>query len=1520
MKEFEKIDFKRVKSSYLEDDLKIKNVESVKSNLHARNGEILEKIRNETNFVGSLESLISLQSTPNGNFECEDVDIEGLTNWGDAQTTEGIVLDGGRKSGEGKEGGDGQLRDLDEEDDGEKEGNPAEAPYALKKVSDFFSRTKDACKSLNLEKLFLCKNGSDLFNDKSTDINIGDFAENNHNMWFKGGNNLGNPTFNKVGIMKMIEKKLKSGNTFAIENIYNVFRGTINDFMDVYLQKENEDVEFIYSKLYETDRDINRSSEVRLKGERKNIQREDVSGKTRLGNKKYNVDNNIFNMPGENVYNMKRENTPKESKHEVKRSKQEGSMSKRNCYNTRIRRSSLFSNSTQEKIKTKWSDPGLSENSPYYQRNVVQFGKSDTIDHIAKGESLHKKLTSNDSNNALDAMDEKSSHQRDNSYIPDINKFEYSNMISDYLYNQKEIKKKVFSSKPNHDRTFRSYGEKDKLLDTQVNDKNIFDISPLTQKYKYRSNIILTINKIKNVERVIEINLSITDVQLKIPGMRVENVILPYKYANELLTIRVRTLNESGEDMKETEKGKNNREENGKREENCRNNNTPNEYYGGAKKTPEREGCPMIRCYYVFIPLNNIKEEVINKRLILIDSKNKEMYEKENLLPDTLYLIQSKNLSSMHEKHIYLSIKKCLSGIHFYPKIDHENVSRNINKEVFPNVIYDNSIFTPTYVSVYNDDVDREIGKFINENHLIRKIKIDKLPEKGHYVIDNSLFHFFFSKENILYCIQNDRSNRMNKCPRIIEPASNLFNLMCNNFLTVKSFLDLFPPHIFPLIEDVDYFDFIEKDEFLKLRFILHFLAITENICMNLCSIINLHTNVQSIFHNNLRAVKIKDQTEQGNYFTFLYTSYEDGGEPTGYYFNYAKPFIFRFQEGNNIERTESRQTERSKVVELKFGEPRGELPSEPEHELRHELRNEVQNEAQHEKQHDIQHEAQREMNNKLMNEMRYEVKDEVRYKVKHKMNDELRDEVKKELRNELNDNDLFIYDYARKQSIFLYNAIKDYDEIKSIQTCYDKEKNLYYTSDHTKKYFQNFYLNILHRYNQLAHEDKCHYIHPISCGKSIEKRESAKMFGNNNSAIAYSGEGQGQGQGQGQDQDHDQGSIRVALSAWGKQMPLGEHAEHTGRREQLERLERQEQMERTEQMEQMRCRGEMGKGLPTNRLPDGEYKNREEKKQSIISAEESMYCEKRSLKGYSKVKSIYKDDSTFTPRYIEGKESFPLQWEDYTHYSKNKGRESISKGCYYGNYSTYNKNECVEGENNNKMIGEGQRLTTKKDLNHIINKEKQKKEENVHNSLHEDLIRCSKDNNRNVHLEELYQNDFAKKYAVTGSKYCNDSTHLRSNIEKGREKNNYIFENDNTPSIEHLQRDINYNHVFTPEHEENLCSHNYHCNQSDDFLNKKDVHEYEIMDNSSDSIDLRKNYTDEENSSTELKNNSFNLIPNSRKKKNDNSLLPPQGQPTYLSERDEFNNEFVNFDTDEMRDGNSRKQCKLVRGSAKGV
>ncbi|EUD68533.1 hypothetical protein C922_00932 [Plasmodium inui San Antonio 1] len=1004
------VNFSRIKSSYLEEALKLTNTESVKQKLKRKNDELRGMIRGEDiPVVPCLDSVLSVQSIPSDHGRGGE-DTKELKHFEEFE----IVLRGGVKDEEGvaSREAEGQKyscvvkdaapsneqpfvcdkvpSELDSEG-GEKieEGEAGEKIEEGEKdnVCHFLNKTKEAYKSLNLEKLFLVNSFNKSLPNEGVERKPNGVCENAHSR-----------NQDKLSIVKTIERTLKGQNSFVMENIYNAFRGTINDFIDVYLQEEDEEMGGGRSKGTAMRKDTTiRSVDPFRHGEK--VKLSDEHGLKKM----YQMDNNIFFPGGEKDkikvgqggYATKRE----EDTNVKKYLSQFGD--KRSFPQLGSRKSGGQSNlggKTNSHDHSKCCKIKPSGANLFGESNVVTGAMAYLMgetSRLTNGRSSGKK------SHVVhpDLKKQKQVEEAYSAYYPEAETFEYSSIISDYLYKRKgwpeRRKDDGCTSSSEHNCANRdrmkyelhpSMGpQMSNVLNTQVNDRSVFDIAPMTHKYKYASNIILTINKIKNIERVVEINLNITDVQLKVPGMRIENVILPYKYASDLLSIKIKTFCEGkgGTSQKVM-----------CREGGALDGHKPGEDKMGRQDKDEKNGT--IKCYFVFIPLNQIKEGVVNKRLILISSKRKEEFEKEGLLPDTLYMIESQKLNCEREKHMYISVKICKNGVHFFPSVNLHRGEDNLENNYPSSENLSRNAFEPVYVCLYNDEVDREIGSILNGRGLTNKVRISKLVTKGHYLVNNFPFHFHFNSSNVLICSHGD----------ITEEAEKLFHHLGKEFtpleefipverftplaefIRVESLIDLFPTHIFPPVEDVLHLDLIKRNEFLQLKFVLHFLAITEIICIHLCSLFGFHVDLQPLFRDHLNAVKMDDGTGEGNRFTFLYTSYEEDAEPSGYFLNYTKPFVFRFQsEKNRWDNTRDNNCENAEE---------GKLPTH------------------------------------------------------------------------WDDNDLFIMDYARKQAIFLHNVIKHHGDIQSIPKCYDRKKRLFFTTDSRKKQFQIYYMSILRRYNLL--------------------------------------------------------------------------------------------------------------------------------------------------------------------------------------------------------------------------------------------------------------------------------------------------------------------------------------------------------------------------------------------------------------------------------------------------------------------
>ncbi|CAC9696296.1 conserved Plasmodium protein, unknown function [Plasmodium sp. DRC-Itaito] len=839
---------------------------------------------------------------------------------------------------------------------------PTDHTDTKKKITEFIKKYKDTYNIFKQKKLPLCNNVDELFNynndkEENSHNRLSSLEEYNNNIESIISLNEQNKKYHVDDINNFIQKNIIKNNSLGMQKILNNIKSTFNDFIDVYMEKPNTDIDFLYNKIYE--------------GKKKK-------------NKKKNNNNNKENYNNNNNNN----NNSEVSKH--------------------IYECNILKDVNQKerdfkdinKMKKVNDQFGCSKNEPYEYVNMIS-------------EYMNN---NNNNNNGSFIKEGYHTNQKCNTLAKDnITNREHADNIKEKIKGERDELVLNYELGENSN---------DQIISTQTNDNNVVDISLLTHKYKYRSNIIFTINKIKNIEKIIEINVNITDIQLKIPGMRIENIILPYKYNNDILRIEIKTLKNK-----------------------LINNNKLNKHiYYNKKKlnynscssdnlSPRKNSKSKIICYYAFIPLCNIKDEIINKRLILIKSENKKIYEEEKLLPDTLYLIQSKDITCSEEKYFYISIKKCIHGIHYYPN--------NINHQE-DNI--EHNYFTPIYVSLYNDNVDNHIAHIINENNYVEKIKIQKIIEndrknknnnnilEGSYIINNMYFKFFFNDNNQLVC-NNENDTIINNTNE--HKAVDIFHFLCNNYISIKGPLDLIPLYLLPSYQDVHYLNFIGNNDILKLKFILHLLSIMENICMNLCSLMNIKINVPPIFNDHLKSVEIKDEKNQKNYFTFLYTfnnpdqkgadisdehidhhnnknnnNINDnnnnndncnnnffGGGKKNYFVNYIKPFIFQFQNADK------------------------------------------------------------------------------------------------------NDNDLFIYEYAKKQSLFIYNIIKDYNDIIDIHKFYDQERNILYTTNYNKHSFQNFYMNIKDKYNKIINQP---YIskQEIYINEHDKKRENDIHFFKSNQDI----------------------------------------------------------------------------------------------------------------------------------------------------------------------------------------------------------------------------------------------------------------------------------------------------------------------------------------------------------------------------------------------------------------------------------
>ncbi|KJP88127.1 hypothetical protein AK88_02244 [Plasmodium fragile] len=885
------VNFTRIKSSYLEGALKLTNAESVKQKLKRKNDELKGMVRGgDMPVVPCLDRVLSVQTIPSDHdgrgqdttelkhFEEFEIvlrgvmkDQEGLVSReAEGQISSSVVENSAlsnevpficdkvtseKDNEEGEQIGESQVGEKIKEDEMGKQIDEDDKGN----VSNLFNKTKEAYKSLNLDKLFLVNSFNNSFLDEVVDKRKeSEVCEHERSR-----------KENKLSLVKTIERKLKGQNSFVMENIYNAFRGTINDFIDVYLQGEQEDDEEV-EEMSEgrSNRTVvrkdttSRSVDPFRHGDRVNLRDEhDLK-------KMYHMDSDIFLSGGE-----KDKIKVGQSGYATKR--EEDTNIKNYLSQFGGTKSGENSNSHDG---TKCCKIKMGGGNLFGERNVVASAMA-----YLMGDTFKQK------SNALhtDMNKHKQVEEAYSAYYPEVKTFEYSSIMSDYLYNRKGLPKGGGRRRSKHDGHNLSSDHKcpnrddqmSNVLDTQVNDTSVFDISPMTHKYKYASNIILTINKIKNIERVIEINLNIKDVELKVPGMRIENVIMPYKYGSDLLTIKIKTLSEGNGGVATGHKVM------------CRGDGIDGyqsrEHKMKGQDTNEKN--ITIKSYFVFIPLNLIKDGVVNKRLILISSKRNEEFEKEGLLPDTLYMIESQKLNCEKEKHMYISIKICKNGIHFFPCVN-PHQGHTLHTNYTTNGGLNRKPFEPVYVCLYNDEVDRAIGNILNGRGLANKVRINKLAATGHYMLNNLPFQFYFNNSNVLLCTHGD----------IKEEAENVFNRIGKEYIRVESFIDLFPTHIFPPLEDVLHLDLIEKNELLQLKFVLHFLAITEIICMHLCSLLNFHVDIQPLFRDHVNAVKMDDGTGQENRFTFLYTSYEEDAEPKGYFLNYTKPFIFRFHCDDN--------------------------------------------------------------------------------------------------------------------------------------------------------------------------------------------------------------------------------------------------------------------------------------------------------------------------------------------------------------------------------------------------------------------------------------------------------------------------------------------------------------------------------------------------------------------------------------------------------------------------------------------
>ncbi|CAA9989109.1 conserved Plasmodium protein, unknown function [Plasmodium knowlesi strain H] len=882
------VNFSRIKSSYLEGALKLTNAEIVKQKLKRKNDELKNMaIGGDIPLVPCLDRVLSVQSISSDHelggedtkelkhFEEFEIVLREVLNEEEGVDSSEVEVDNSSCPVENaapsneepfvsdimpseRDNGDGEKIECEQINEGEK-GN----------VYHFFNKTKEAYKSLNLDKLFLVNRFNNSLRDEDVEKRKGN----------EGCENAHSKNEEKHSLMKTIERKLKSQNSFVMENIYNAFRGTINDFIDVYLQGEDEDTDEGKSKGTVMRKNTKILSVHPFRhGERVNLSDEhDLK-------KMYQMDNDIFLSGGEKGKN-------KVGKSGYGKRMEEDTNVKKYLSQFGDKRNLLKLGDTNSHYSSRGCKIKMGGAKLFGESNVV----ADSMAYL--GVSLSKQKT-----HILQTNMEKHKQMEEaySAYYPEAEKFEYSSIISEYLYNQKGLRRrekddgrKLSSDHNCTNRNGMKYelhpsmgNQMSNVLDTQVNDRNVFDIAPMTQKYKYASNIILTINKIKNVERVVEINLSITDVELKIPGMRIENVILPYKYASDFLTIKIKTLSEENEGMSKKVK--------------YRGGDLNGHHFGEheTKREDTEEKKVTIKCYFVFIPLSHIKEEVVNKRLILISSKRKEEFEKDGLLPDTLYMIESQNLNCEKQKHMYVSVKVCKSGVHFFPRVNaHKADTLHMNYTTSEDVT--RNAFEPVYVCLYNDEVDREIGNILNGKGLAMKVRINKLATEGHYMVNNLPVQFYFNNSNMLLCSHGD----------ITEEAENMFNNIGKEFISVESFIDFFPTIIFPPVEDVLFLDFIKRNELLQLKFVLHFLAITEIICVHLCSLFGFHVEIKPLFRDHLNAVEMDDGMGERSHFTFLYTSYEEDTQPKGYFLNYTKPFVFRFQGDNKCNNAEGEKS-----------------------------------------------------------------------------------------------------------------------------------------------------------------------------------------------------------------------------------------------------------------------------------------------------------------------------------------------------------------------------------------------------------------------------------------------------------------------------------------------------------------------------------------------------------------------------------------------------------------------------------
>ncbi|CRG93797.1 conserved Plasmodium protein, unknown function [Plasmodium gallinaceum] len=1389
MKGSDKIDFESVKSSYLEKDLKIKNNTYVK-NLNIKNDIILEVMKNKID-ANCLDNC-SFQNYSNKKDEqkfhynqslIEKSDENHILQQLDNKEQYNHLEEINDKENEErlkteKVEGDSKKEDIEENEGYQenivsKENENFTEVSLINKISKFVNKTKDAYSSLKVDKLFLCHNINDLINDRYSDINI-EYSSDKKKKFIYENKNEENVTKNankNFNLVKNIEDKIKNNKSTVLKNIYNSFKGTLNDFIDVYLEKDNDDNESLYDKIYDTNKMVHKTT------------RKNISKNCEL----------ILNNQANKIKSRKSiSDTSTITKKNVKSDiiQESNQINKTYIYDERKNNKNFsVKNNMKEKFigkseKNSNNDNNIYEMNSIYNNKTFEVKKNNTIHKINNDELInekdinYKKQLSKEMNKNINYH---------NIYESDINKFEYSDIISHYLYNNEDVKNKCstknkYDIKNGYDLNKKSVTnnidyiqqkKKSKIIDVQTIDKNVFNISSLTQKYKYRSNIILTINKIKNIEKVIEININITDIQLKIPGMRIENVILPYKYSNDLLTIQIKTLNEDHEQIDEIEREKNDKSKNNLSEEYDEN---------MIKHQLKEEISSTIKYYYLFIPLNNIKEEIINKQLILITSKYKKIFEKEKLLPDTIYLIQSKNMDSMKEKHLYISIKKCVNGIHFYPNLS-ENNFNNLNKNNLLDTKESDHIFKPVYVSLYNDEVDREIGNIINENNLINKIKINKLPEKGYYIINNNYLHFYFNKENVLVC-NNNINNKIDKNQSNIENASNFFNLMSNDFISVKSCIDLFPFYIFPSLEDVDYFDFMEKNQCIKLKFMLHFLAILELICTNLCSFMNISIKTHSLFYNHIKAVQIDDENNERKYFTFLYTSHDEKSKTTNYSFNYVKPFIFEFKNEQNVNENEE------KDISL----------------------------------------------------------------------------------DELNNNDIFIYNYARKQSLFLYNIIKNYEDIKNIIKCYDEKKHIFYTTDYNKKHFQDYYINILYKYNKLIGEGIYNKENEYKCKDGIKETkitEKERIKNNLRQKIL------------------EKNSYNNIYQNNYKKLPeniyISDNFLTSNNKNILLKRETKISNEKIDY-------------INNNEF---NYRNNVDKKYFINEMElknNNLFNEKGKIEEYNNSALQFKITNNNKNNKIRNMQNINSKT-----YNNHESNEFVDFKEYNNYHLCGNNSNNMKEEKNNTVINIQQNKNDKKDLNYINNRSNEKK----NNTLNMDICKIK---NQNTYLDQFNTSKNEEKNKLEQKNYSNDIL----DVLYEQKKEQYMYKND-ISSKECIRQKINNNLDFTSE-KLLLESYDYfNGNDNKKFVNENKIDEYEsiqsnVMNFSENGIILDSFTNEDENNSIDMINNSI-INSNMYVEKN-----------TYHNENDEKKVKILNFENLKIHNDNIngiKKKCKLIQRNA---